>query len=117
MAILSIKKFNVYLADLGISFGVEPGKKRPVVVIQTNMLNDIGHPSTLVCPITSKLIPDSTILHIRIPKGNAGLEKESEIVVDQIKAIDNSRIIKRLGVIGAIYQQKLLESINILLLK
>jgi len=52
---VKISKFYVYTADLNPRFGTEPGKIRPVVVVQTDLLNN-EHPSTIVCPITTKNI-------------------------------------------------------------
>ena len=58
-----IKQFDIWLADLNPSRGTEPGKTRPVVIIQTDLLNDI-HPATIICPITSKV--NSEILVLRV---------------------------------------------------
>ena len=57
---MRIEKFHVYLADLNPQKGTEPGKIRPVVVVQTDLLNNV-HPRTMVCPITTKVVEDSTI--------------------------------------------------------
>ena len=43
------KQYEIWLADLNPRMGTEPGKTRPVVIIQTDLLNDV-HPSTIVCP-------------------------------------------------------------------
>ena len=48
---MNIQKFHIYLADLNPSFGTEPGKVRPVVVVQTDQIN-LFHHSTIVCPLT-----------------------------------------------------------------
>ena len=61
------QKFHVYTADLNPRFGTEPGKIRPVVVIQTNLLNE-DHPSTIICPITTKVHPEAKILRIHLKK-------------------------------------------------
>jgi mRNA interferase MazF len=109
------RKFNTYLADLNPRFGTEPGKTRPVVVVQTNLLNDAGHPSTIVCPVSSRLVPGADILRIRLPRGEGGLTRESDILVDQIRAIDNRRLIRRLGELLPTRRQKLVENLKILL--
>ena len=64
---MKIKKFYIFLADLSPKFGTEPGKTRPVVVVQTDLLNDI-HKSTIICPITSKVISKSNILRVHLNK-------------------------------------------------
>ena len=91
---MAVKRFEIWLADLKPQQGTEPGKTRPVVVIQTDLLNDF-HPSTIICPITSKVNRDIQLLRVHLKKGQ--LEKASDILVDQIRAIDNKRLIKRLG--------------------
>ena len=110
------RKFHVYTADLNPRFGTEPGKVRPVVVVQTNLLNE-DHPSTIVCPITTKLHPESAILRIHLKKGEAGLEKDSDIIVDQMRSIDNKRFREHLGEISDKNKQLLLSSLRILILE
>lgn len=91
---MDIKQFEIWLADLNPSRGTEPGKTKPVVVIQTNLLND-SHPSTIICPITSKVNPDIILLRVHLKK--AQIDKPCDVLVDQIRAIDNKRLIKKLG--------------------
>jgi mRNA interferase MazF len=111
---MEIKKWNIYLADLNPRFGTEPGKTRPVIVVQTDLLND-HHPSIIVCPLTTHIHPQANILRVHLRKGEAGLMEKSDIMVDQLRAIDNRRFIKRLGMIGRTSQKKLAENIQIIL--
>ncbi len=46
-----MKQFEIWLADLNPTIGTEAGKTRPVLIIQTNLLNEIPHPSTIIIPI------------------------------------------------------------------
>ena len=94
---MKIKQFEIWIADLNPQVGTEPGKTRPVLVIQTNLLNDIGHSSTLICPITTKLNKKSSILRVFVDNGVANINKKSDIMIDQIRAIDNSRLLSRIG--------------------
>jgi mRNA interferase MazF len=110
------RKFNVYTADLNPRFGTEPGKIRPVIVIQTNLLNE-DHPSTIICPITTKVQPEAHILRIHLMKGEAGLQSDSDIIVDQIRSIDNKRFRDHLGEISDKNKQRLLASLKILVLE
>lgn len=75
---------------------LDPGKMKPVIVIQANALNSTNHPSTLILPITSKLKSDAFPLRIRISKSETKLIEESDIVVDQIRAIDNKRLVSKI---------------------
>jgi len=109
---MKINQFDIWLADLNPSRGTEPGKTRPVVVIQTDLLNDT-HPSTIICPITTNVQLDSEILRVHLKKNQ--LDKLSDVLVDQIRAIDNKRLINKLGELSKAQRDKLKENIRIVL--
>lgn len=94
---MSIKQYEIWIADLNPKIGTEPGKTRPVLVIQTNLLNQIPHPSTIICPITTNVKKDSDILRVHLKKGEANLHQDCDVMIDQIRAIDNNRLIKKVG--------------------
>lgn len=87
-------QYDIWLADLNPTMGTEPGKTRPVVIIQTDLLND-RHPSTIICPVTTNVQPEAELLRVHL--SHAELPKLSDVLVDQPRAIDNKRFIKRLG--------------------
>jgi mRNA interferase MazF len=91
------KQFEVWIADLNPQIGTEAGKIRPVVIVQTDFLNKIPHLSTLVCPITTNITVNSHILRVPLKKGLAGLHEDCDIMMDQIRAIDNKRLVKKIG--------------------
>jgi len=95
---LAIEHGGLYAADLSPRRGTESGKVRPIVVIQTDLLNAVGHPSTWILPCTSRLTGDS-LLRVVLPKGMAGNATDCEIMIDQSRAVDNGRIRKRLGTV------------------
>lgn len=82
----------VWLADLNPQRGTEPGKTRPVLIIQNQALLDAGHPSTLVIPLTTRLIEDATPLRLRLGARDR-LDRDSDLLIDQVRAIDNQRLI------------------------
>ncbi len=84
---------EVWLANLNPGKGTEPGKTRPVLIIQSQALLDAEHPSTLVIPLTTHLINDAQPLRFRI-KAEDKLAKESDLLIDQIRAIDNQRLME-----------------------
>jgi mRNA interferase MazF len=95
---VKIKRWGVYLVDLRPRVGTKPGKLRPCVVIQDDVLNDIGHPSTVILPISSQLpAADAYPLRVRLVAGEAGLVKASVVLVDQFLAWDNARFMQQLG--------------------
>ena len=110
-----IKQFEIWIADLNPQIGTEPGKSRPVIVIQTNLLNKIPHPSTIVCPITKNIENDSDILRVHLKKGMANLYEDCDIMIYQIRAIDNKRLIKKVGELPTNLSDKVKENILITL--
>ncbi|MBD3841408.1 MAG: type II toxin-antitoxin system PemK/MazF family toxin [Campylobacterales bacterium] len=86
------KKGEIYLANLNPKKGNEVGKLRPVLIYQTDMLNEITHPTTTILLLSTYLVNDSYPLRMRIKKRDK-LEATSEILCDQIRTIDNQRII------------------------
>lgn len=87
---------HLYTADLNPRKDTEAGKIRPVVVVQSDLLNEAGHPSTWILPCTTRLVGDS-LLRVILPKNIAGNNEECEVMVDQSRSIDNQRIKKHLG--------------------
>ena len=112
---MSIKQFEIWIADLNPQIGTEPGKTRPVLVLQTNLLNKIPHPSTIVCPITTKVEKESDILRVHLKRGMANMHENSDIMIDQIRAIDNKRLIKKIGDLPASLISKVKENVVIVL--
>jgi mRNA interferase MazF len=87
---------GLYSVDLAPRFGTEPGKIRPVVVLQTDLLNSTGHPSTWVLPCTTQL-SGANLLRVELPRGIAGNSRNCEVMIDQSRAVDNRRFRKLLG--------------------
>ncbi len=109
---MKIKQFDIWLADLNPSKGTESGKTRPVVIIQTDLLND-SHLSTVICPITTNVKSEIELLRVHLePKQ---LDEGSDILVDQLRAIDNRRLIKQIGVLTKEQIIKLKKNIKIVL--
>ena len=108
------KRFEIWTADLNPRIGTEPGKVRPVLVLQTDLLNTV-HPSTVVCPLTTKVAKGSEILRVHVKKGIAGLSHASDIMIDQVREIDNKRLISKLGELSHDLSVLVLENIKIVL--
>ncbi|HTX72612.1 MAG TPA: type II toxin-antitoxin system PemK/MazF family toxin [Rectinemataceae bacterium] len=86
-----IEHGTIWLANLNPGKGTEPGKTRPVLILQDQALLDAGHPSTIVIPLTTNLIDDAEPLRIRV-KAREKLSRDSDLLLDQIRAIDNRRL-------------------------
>lgn len=86
------RRGEVWLADLNPRRGTEPGKKRPVLIVQAQALLDADHPSTLIVPLTTRLVDDAEPLRIRV-RAAGSLKKDSDALIDQVRAIDNRRLV------------------------
>ncbi|MEX8549223.1 MAG: type II toxin-antitoxin system PemK/MazF family toxin [Mucilaginibacter sp.] len=107
----NLKRFDIWITDMNPPFGSEPGKVRPVVIVQSDVLHQFNYPATIVCPISSQ---QKGVSKIRIPVKSTetnGLKKDSSIIVDQITAIDLGRLRERVGYLEVEYRQTLYESI------
>ena len=94
------RRWHVYVVDLEPRVRSKPGKQRPCLAIQPTELAEAGLESTVVLPLTTQLTnTDAFPLRVRVPGGTAGLEHDSELLVDQILAWDNSLFGKELGVL------------------
>ena len=107
-----IRQYDLWLANLNPAKGTEPGKTRPVVIIQTDELN-AEHPSVIICPMTTNVHSDSEILRVHLKK--AQLDKTSDIMVDQIRSINKRRLIQKLGKLSPLQVQKLKRNLRIVL--
>lgn len=110
---MKIKQYDVWLADLSPRFGTEPGKRRPVVIIQTDLLTEAGHPSTIICPLTTNVIATASILRVHLTQKEAGTAQASDILVDQVRAIDNKRFVEKLGSLNQSSSKMLRENLAI----
>jgi mRNA interferase MazF len=88
-----LRRGEIWLADLNPPHGTEPGKTRPVLIVQSQALLDAGHPSTYVIPLTTKLMEDAEPLRIRVPASEQ-LLRASDLLMDQLRAIDNRRLVR-----------------------
>ncbi|MBF0493227.1 MAG: type II toxin-antitoxin system PemK/MazF family toxin [Deltaproteobacteria bacterium] len=111
---MKIRRGYLYSANLDPRFGSEAGKTRPVLVLQTDDLNPF-HTSTLICPLTTKVRKELEYTRIHLKKGEAGLSQESDIMLDQIRSIDNRRFKKEIGKLDSKTLIDIEEKIKILL--
>ena len=111
---MKAKQYEIWIADLNPTTGTEPGKIRPVIIVQTDLLNK-HHSSSIICPLTTNIQKESEILRIHLKKGYCGLNEGCDIMTDQIRSIDNKRLIKKIGVAPTDIAYKIKENLKILL--
>lgn len=107
---MSIKRGEIWLANLDPAIGSEIQKTRPVLVV-SNDVNNTHNNVITVLPITSNV---SKVFSFKVflPKGTANLPKDSKAKADQIRAIDKSRLAKRIGLIPASFQVLIQQAIK-----
>ena len=86
-----LERGGIYLANLNPSKRDEPGKIRPVLVLQANALNHVEHHTVVVLPLTNRLVDESFPLRYRLAARDH-LHETSDILCDQVRAISLSRI-------------------------
>ena len=92
----SIKRGDIFYADLSPVIGSEQGGLRPVLIIQ----NDIGNkysPTVIAAAITSKMDKAKLPTHIDINADRVGLSKDSVVLLEQIRTLDKRRLKEKMG--------------------
>ncbi|MGH7829706.1 MAG: type II toxin-antitoxin system PemK/MazF family toxin [Candidatus Binatia bacterium] len=112
---MEIRRRHVYVMDFNPRVRTKPGKLRPAVVLQSDIFNEAGYPSTIVIPTTTRLVNDPGILRLRIQKGEAGLARESDLLLGQLIAVANESFRREIGVLPDHLMEELDKRIRIIL--
>ncbi len=108
---MDVKRGEIWLVNLDPTVGHEIRKSRPAVIIQ----NDIGNkysPITIIAPLTSQRTDTVFPFEVLLTR-EEGLDKPSKALLNQIRAIDKSRLVKRLGKVNDDALEKVNEAIKI----
>lgn len=93
---MSVKRGEIYYADLSPVVGSEQGGVRPVLIVQ----NDVGNkhsPTVIAAAITSQHDKSKLPTHIEVTANSCGLAKDSIVLLEQIRTIDKKRLKDRMG--------------------
>lgn len=93
---MSVKRGEIYYADLSPVVGSEQGGIRPVLIVQ----NDVGNrhsPTVIAAAITSRIEKNKLPTHIELNASECGLSKDSVVLLEQIRTIDKKRLKERMG--------------------
>ena len=93
---MTVKRGDIYYADLSPVVGSEQGGVRPVLIVQ----NDVGNkfsPTVIAAAITSQRDKTNLPTHIRVTANNCGLQKDSIVLLEQVRTIDKTRLKERMG--------------------
>lgn len=93
---LQVKRGEIYYADLSPVVGSEQGGIRPVLIVQ----NDVGNrhsPTVIAAAITSQTGKNRLPTHIRLAARVYGLQRDSVVLLEQIRTLDKQRLLERMG--------------------
>lgn len=113
---MKVRRGEIWVVNLEPSNASEPGKTRPVVVVQSDLINTAEHLSVVICPLSSQEKQQEGKLRILVKAGlKNGLEKDSYVLTDQIRAIDINRFQAKVGVIDGDTFLKVITGIKIVI--
>ena len=112
---MEIKRGHLYVVDFNPRVKTKPDKLRPAVVLQSDLVNEAGYPSTIVIPTTTRLVEDPGILRLRIKKGQGGLVRESDLLLGQLIAVANESFRQEIGALPAPLMDELENRVRIIL--
>lgn len=93
---MEVKRGDIWIVNLDPTIGHEIKKSRPAVIIQ----NDIGNkysPVTIVAPVSSQNLSKIYPIEVLLTPKNSGLEKESKVLLNQMRTVDKERLVQRIG--------------------
>ena len=104
---MTVSRGEIWLANMNpVKRNNEVGKVRPVLIFQNNELNHSAYATTIVIPLTSVLVDDAEPLRMRIEKRDK-LKQSSDLIIAQIRAIDNSRLLEKLSKVSSNEMKKI----------
>lgn len=107
-----VKRGDIYYANLSPVIGSEQGGLRPVLIVQ----NDIGNkysPTIIVAAITAKLGKTHMPTHIDLPAKSCNLERDSMVLLEQLRTIDKSRLSKKITTLDKTFMQEVNKALMI----
>ena len=96
---MTVKRGDIYYADLSPVVGSEQGGIRPVLIVQ----NDVGNrfsPTVIAAAITSQKYKTNLPTHIRVNADGCGLAKDSIVLLEQVRTLDKKRLKAKMGTLG-----------------
>ena len=112
---MPIKRGHLYIIDVNPRIKTKPGKLRPALVLQSDLVNEAGYPSTIVIPTTTRLIENAGILRLRLKKGQGGIVRDSDLLLGQMIAVANESFRQEIGALPSSLMAELENRIRIIL--
>ncbi len=112
---MPIKRGHLYVIDFNPRIKTKPGKLRPALVLQSDLVNEAGYPSAIVIPTTTRLVENAGILRLRLKKGQAGIARDSDLLLGQVIAVANESFRQEIGALPNSLMEELENRIRIIL--
>src|SRR3972149_3616022 len=112
---MEIRRGHVYLVDFNPRIKTKPGKLRPAVVLQSNLVSEAGYPSTVVIPATTQLVENAGLLRLRLKRSSAGIERDSDVLIGQLMAVATESFRREIGALPVALLRDLERRVRILL--
>jgi mRNA interferase MazF len=111
---VAVSRGEVWRADLAPTRGTEQSGARPVLIVQTDRANPHS-PHTIIVPFTTRIRQKLLPSHVLIPAGEGGLTQDSVALCEQIRVIDLSRLMTRLGTLSTQRMQEIADAMKTIL--
>jgi len=112
---MPIKRGHLYVIDFNPRIKTKPGKLRPALVLQSDLVNEAGYPSTIVIPTSTRLIENPGILRLRLKKGQGGIVRDSDLLLGQMIAVANESFRQEIGALPNDLMEEIENRIRIIL--
>lgn len=111
----AVKRGEVWWADLEEPRGSSPGSRRPVVIVQDDLLTESRLSTVMVVPLTTNLLRAEAIGNVLLPPSATGLRKASVALVCQVLTVDKAFLTERVGGLARRSAQALDEGLRLAL--
>ncbi len=109
---MSVKRGEIYYADLSPVVGSEQGGIRPVLIVQ----NDVGNkfsPTVIAAAITSQRLKTNLPTHIQVNAHDCGLAKDSIVLLEQVRTLDKKRLREKMGILNKNEMYKIDKALSV----
>ncbi|HTU93372.1 MAG TPA: type II toxin-antitoxin system PemK/MazF family toxin [Gemmataceae bacterium] len=111
---MAVKRGEVWKADLSPTRGTEQSGVRPVVIVQTDRANPYS-PHTIIVPFTTRIRQKQLPSHVFVAADEGGLTQDSVALCEQVRVMDHSRLLSRLGDLSTARMQQVSDALRIIL--
>lgn len=109
---MTVKRGDIYYADLSPVVGSEQGGMRPVLIVQNDMGNKYS-PTVIAAAITSQKYKTQLPTHIKVSASGCGLAKDSIVLLEQVRTIDKTRLRERMGTLDMLEMGKVDQALSV----